>query len=209
MNSILSWEQACQQGDLAQVTRLVSHQSDCSRSCGLAWAAQYNHLHVVRFLVNKGANNWNWALTHAAFGGHLLLVQLFVDKGANDWNGALLCAAYNGHLSVVEFLAKKGANDWDEALGCAVLCNHLHVTQFLVECGATRWSSACVSLLEQHPDAVIALFQRGKVSREKFTQYTVFEQHIVAFLDWQRQASLQLYNICLLPHELCALVIDY
>jgi hypothetical protein len=133
-------------------------------------------------------------------------VQLFFDKGADDLNHALICAIYGGHLHVVQFFVDKEANDLNYALAHAAEDGHMHIVQCLIECGATQWPR---KLLEQHPDAIVTLFQRGKVPRQKFAQHNVFEQQIVAFLDWQQQASLQLYDICLLPHELCALVVAY
>jgi hypothetical protein len=109
----------------------------------------------------------------------------------------------------VQLLIDKGANDWNTALEY-VFEDHLHVVQLLIECGATEWSSTCVSLLEKHPDVIIALFQRGKVPRERFALHAAaFEQQIAAFLDWQKQVKLYLHNTFLLPHELCALVVAY
>jgi ankyrin repeat protein len=237
MSDTLSWERACRQGDEAQVSRLLPNQSDRDRSFGLGWAAEHNHLHLVKFLVDKGAGNWNRALASAAFGGHLHLVQFFIDrraddwdralshaaegghlhlmqflidKGASDWNRALPYAASGGHLPVVQFFIDKGANDWNWSLVCATLSGHLHVVQLLIECGATIWSENCVRLLQQHPDVIIALFQRGKVPRERFALHaSALEQQIAAFLEWQHQTSLELYNTCLLPHELCALIVAY
>jgi hypothetical protein len=237
MSGDLSWEQACRQGDQAQANRLLPNKSHYDRSIGLAWAAEHNHLSlvqffidkgannwnralaeaakgghlpVVQFLIDKGANNWNWALAYAASGGHLPLVQFFIDKGANDWNWALAGAASGGQLLLVQFLIDKGANDWNRALAEAAFGGHLPVVQLLIECGATKWTSKCILLLEKHPDVIIALFQTGEVPRERFAQHVpAFERQIIAFLEWQRQASFYLYDICLMPHELCALVVTY
>jgi hypothetical protein len=237
MSSNLSWEQACRQGDQAQASRLLPDKSHSDRSAGLAWAAEHNHLSLVQFLIDKGANNWNralanaafgghlpivqllidkgadywnWALVYAASGGHLPLVQLFIDKGANDWNWALACAASGGHLPVVELFIDKGANNWNTALANAAGDGHLPLVQFFIECGATEWTDECISLLKQHSDVIIAFFQTGKVPRERFAQHApTFERQIIAFLEWQKQASRCLYDICLLPHELCALVVAY
>jgi ankyrin repeat protein len=236
MSSALSWEQACRQGDEAQVSRLLPDQPNRNMYFGMTWAAEHNHLHLVQFFIDKGADNWNEALTAAAYSGNLQLAQLFIDKGANDWDDALAYAAEGGHLHLVQFFIDKGADDWNcaivhaaiggclplvrlfidkgaddwnSALQCATLGRHLHLVQFFIECGATVWSSECFSLLTQHSDVIIAIFQRGKVPRQTFAQHPVFEQQIIAFLEWQQQAGLQVYNTCLLPHELCALVVAY
>jgi ankyrin repeat protein len=176
----------------------------------LACAARGGHLPVAQLLIECGANDWNWALACAARGGYLPLVQFFIGKGANNWNRALVFAASGGHLPLAQFFIDKGADEWNNALANAASDGHLPLVQLLIECGATEWTCSCVSLLEKHPDAIIAIFQTGKVPRERFAQHApAFEQQIVAFLEWQRETSLYLYDTCLLPHELCALIVSY
>jgi hypothetical protein len=74
-------------------------------------------------------------------------------------------------------------------------------------------SITCVSLFKEHPRVIIIiimLFRRDKVPREKFAQHAAaFEHQIVTFLEWQQQAGFHLYDACLLPHELCALIVAY
>jgi hypothetical protein len=186
MSSLL-WEQSCRQGDqvLVSLLLLLTHQTQRDLDDGLRWAAQHDHMRVIELLVDKGAKDWNSGLDGAAAGDHLHLVHFFIEKGADGWNWGLYNAAIGGHLQIVQHLIEQA--------------------------GATeRWPQACVSLLQQHPDVIIALFQRGKVPRECFAQHdATFEQQIVAFLDWQEQVSWHLYDVCLLPHVLCALIVAF
>jgi hypothetical protein len=237
--SCLSWEQACRRGDQAQVTLLLQRQDRYALNCGLRWAAEHDHVHLIELLIDKGAKDWDAGLRGAAEGGHLPLMQLFIEKGATRWNWALYGAARGGHMHLVHFLIDRGAQDWNGALWGAAAGNHLHLLQFFIKKGANqwnlalvgavsgghlrivqhlieqesapkKWSQACVALLQQHPDAIIALFQRGKVPRERFAQHSAaFEQQILTFLGWQQQVSKYLYDACLLPHVLCAQIVAY
>src|SRR3990167_5831835 len=49
-------------------------------------AAEGGHMNIVQFMIEKGANYWNFAIACAAEGGHMNIVQLMIEKGATDWN---------------------------------------------------------------------------------------------------------------------------
>jgi ankyrin repeat protein len=64
-------------------------------------ASTQGHKDLVHFFINKGANDWNFALHCASQGGHKDLIQFFIDKGATDWNSALSGASQGGHKDLV------------------------------------------------------------------------------------------------------------
>ena len=53
---------------------------------GLNGACQGGHKDLVLFMIEKGANDWNWGLNGACQGGHKDLALLMIEKGANNWN---------------------------------------------------------------------------------------------------------------------------
>jgi ankyrin repeat protein len=69
----------------------------------LRLSAQFCHLEVVRYLVEKGANvhaDNDYALRWSAQNGHLDVVRCLVEKGANvraDNDYALRLSAQNGY----------------------------------------------------------------------------------------------------------------
>jgi ankyrin repeat protein len=86
---------------------------DISRSTPLIYAAQMDHVEVVRVLLEGGANveranldQWT-ALHYAAMNGHLDMCRLLLDWGVNvnslnKWKYTPLhYAAWAGHLSLV------------------------------------------------------------------------------------------------------------
>ena len=49
---------------------------------GLAGACLGGHLELVKLMIEKRANDWNWGLKKACQGGHIELVKLMLEKGA-------------------------------------------------------------------------------------------------------------------------------
>ena len=93
----------------------------------------------------------NWCLNQAALAGHKDLVQLFINKGANDWNRALSCATRGGHEDLVHLFINKGAKDWDWALSSASEGGYKELVQFFIDKGANDWNAALVSPKKQTP----------------------------------------------------------
>jgi hypothetical protein len=107
--------------------QLINHES--SDRC-LYKASKQGHKDLVQFFIDKGANDWNWALSGASLGGHKDLVEFFINKGANDWNMALYAASIGGHKDLVQLFIDKGANDWKWALCYAKLGGHRDLVEF-------------------------------------------------------------------------------
>ena len=99
-------------------------------------SARYGYKDLVDFYIEKGANNWGYALFDASCGGnktfsprtardpkdHLVdIVDLFIDLnqstphcavqasnwGANNWLHGRIAAAYGGQKDLVKFFQKK------------------------------------------------------------------------------------------------------
>ena len=49
-------------------------------------------------------------MVYATDGGHKDLVEFFVEKGADDWDWAMEHAIRKGHEDLQKFFIKKGAN---------------------------------------------------------------------------------------------------
>ena len=64
-------------------------------------AAKNNHLTISEFMLEKGANNYNWARVRAASNGYLNLVELMMEKGADNYIQALAYAQRNRHEHIV------------------------------------------------------------------------------------------------------------
>ena len=125
----------------------------------LCRAAHQEHLEVIRFLVESGANKDQGMtlfgvtpLLMAACQGHLEVVRFLVESGANKDQGTtddeetpVFTAAAGGHLEVVRFLVESGANkdqgrtdNGATPLFMAAQNGHLEVVRFLVASGANK-----------------------------------------------------------------------
>jgi ankyrin repeat protein len=104
---------------------------------GLNYACQGGNLEIVKLMIKKGANIWNWGLEGACEGGHLEIVNLMIEKGANDWNNGLYGACKGGKLEMVNLMNEKGANNWNIGLFGACKDGQLEMVNLMIEKGAT------------------------------------------------------------------------
>ena len=112
---------------------------------GLAYAAIYGYLDVVKFLFEKGANtlkDLNQAFMVAVRNGHKETIEFLIEKGANNFNAAMIIAAENGQLQIANYLIQKGANKFNIALGYAAGKGHLDIVELLIKNGANNISDA-------------------------------------------------------------------
>jgi hypothetical protein len=73
-------------------------------------ACHGGHLDIIKFMIEKGADDWNGGLYNACYGGQVDIVKFMIEKGAYNWNRGLYGACYGGHLDIVKFMIEKGAN---------------------------------------------------------------------------------------------------
>lgn len=120
----------------------------------LTSAAEFGHLHIVRFIVENCAtyvdcpsfiislHTINWGLRNAASGGYIEILQYLIDYGATDFSGSLFQAARSGHFDSVYFLISRGGTDFNEALSGAACGGHFHIICYLIEKGANDFNHA-------------------------------------------------------------------
>ena len=67
----------------------------------LSYACLNNDLEIVKYIVEKGANNFDNLLRYT---DSLELSKYLVEKGARDFNAALLNAIEYGNIELIDFL---------------------------------------------------------------------------------------------------------
>jgi ankyrin repeat protein len=146
-------------GKIALVERLcadpttnIDEQKGWNKVTALMLAAQNNHVQVVRYLHEKGADinlcnsMKNTALMLAAEAGHDEAVKLLIECGANIGlhnqygHTALIIAAGKGHLEVVKLIVQKDPaqvkvrnNYYKNCLIMAAEFGEVHIVRWLTE----------------------------------------------------------------------------
>lgn len=106
--------QICQFGNIKLVKKNFNIFTSEINKC-LKFGAS-NSLEIVKFLIQKGATNFDEALVSATHSNKTDIIEFLIQKGATDFNGALKRACRNGNNQLIEFFIKKGADNWDNAL---------------------------------------------------------------------------------------------
>lgn len=139
---------ACISGDLETVQDLVEISGvnfHAEQENALRLAVINNHVDIVEYLVEQGANIEVWRaspLRRAAENGFLSIVQYLIGQNANIHvynNNPLHLACRNGHLDVVQNLISEGADAHalnDRALVEAIIGDHADIVAYLITLNA-------------------------------------------------------------------------
>ena len=118
---------------------------------GLEIAAETGDMHLVKFFIKKGTDNWRGGINAAAQGGHLDIVKLLIEKGSQyskenfyrDWGTNY--AARGGHLDIVKFFLEKNRGNFAggliEGMNWAAWGGHLDVVKFFIKEGVNDWNT--------------------------------------------------------------------
>ena len=112
-------------------------------------AARYRQIKILKYLEDKGFNNWNLGLYGAALGNNEDLIKYFEEKGATNWNEGLAGAAGANNIPLIEYFRKKGADDYNEALRVAVQNNSLDAVKYLSKLTEGDWNQLALEAAEE------------------------------------------------------------
>lgn len=160
---------------LAQLLQLLRELWRDRDDAALRWASLDGHLHVVRYLLDKGcdaSSRQSEALRWAAMHGHFAVVDELCRRGgvevrAND-DEALRLASYGGHYETVARLIDFGASPdslQSGALLTATHGGHADVVRLLVSRGANpnalQGEAVCWASGHAGLEMVLALLECG------------------------------------------------
>ncbi len=123
----------------------------------------------LKYLVKFcGTENISFALVEVAENGRLDLVKYLVSKGADDYNSALGYASCGNHKNIIHYLFSVGAYDLDFALACASSRHHMDLIEYFINHGANNWDWAlCYSAGSGYVDLIDFFFRKGATDIEK------------------------------------------
>ena len=89
--------------DLTYLSKVV----DCEFAYGLYYAAKKGYKDLIDFNIGKGTRHWNMGLYGAVMGNKPQLVKFFIDKGAWNYDWALLYVSTKGYSDIYKLLKQK------------------------------------------------------------------------------------------------------
>lgn len=148
----------CKYGHLKNIIELLYNLSTnqrealihCFHDKPVRTAAEYGHLEIVEYLIERGANIYadnNYAFEHATRGGHLKLIQYFVEEYGYDIDNDfyLNIVVDKGKIDVVRYLCsirKKSIND--DTIKLAARCGRINILKYFesmgynINCGLSK-----------------------------------------------------------------------
>ncbi len=104
---------------------------------GLSYAATYGQISILEYLLDK-ATDLDGLLNSAVLGDHIDTVKYLVENGAKNLDYALVISSRNGCLDIVKYLVSKGADNHynnNEALSSAKTQREYKIVQYLQKLG--------------------------------------------------------------------------
>ena len=107
---------AAQTGHMEIIEYLLPRKIYATYDSIMFYAANGGHIKIVKLMLEKGANNYNWAMNEASSGGHIDVVMLMLDliRENNiivDYDDAIIEATRYYHIEIVKLLLTKGVTD--------------------------------------------------------------------------------------------------
>lgn len=82
--------------------------------------ASINDISLINKSINLGCKNWNAALCYASTHGHLDMVKYLIDRGANDYESCYFSAAKNNKFNIIDYLIDEHRKHVREDISCSL-----------------------------------------------------------------------------------------
>jgi len=105
------------------------------------YAARGGREDIVRMIISKKeyTPNLSRIAEGAARGGYIHLLKYLIEKGADDWNDMAIAAAKGGCYNIIIYLVKKGADKWEDILYRAPMSWREELLDDIVRILRLRW----------------------------------------------------------------------
>ena len=135
---------------------------------------------IVKFLLSKGANNYNTSMLRASYAGHMSIVDLMLERGADNYDHCMALAAESGKLQLIEKMILLGGRGFAWALRCAAYGGHIDSIKILVSsCDKNDYNEAMQQAsVHGWEDIVRLLLQHGANEYNRSLVHAVNHGHI-------------------------------
>ena len=104
-------------------------------ACVLRFAKK-GSLELVKYCVERGANDYNWIASSGASANSLEIVKYSVERGADNYNEIAINGARAGSLEIVKYCVERGADNYNEIAINGASAGSLEIVKYCVERGA-------------------------------------------------------------------------
>ena len=101
-------------------------------------AAQSGDLDLIKYCIEKGADNYNIIAIKAAIHGHLHVIKYLAEFGITCYITIAESAAENGHFDIVKYIAELGVGCSESIAEFAALGGHLEILKYIIKLGLLK-----------------------------------------------------------------------
>ena len=153
-------ERACRGGQLLMVEQLIDLGADSKDA--FSCACEKDHRQIVDLFLNKGYDP-DWGLEAACRGRQHEVVKYLIKRGATNWNRGLKGACAGGDPQLIELMLEKGATGFTRAFHAAVETDELAAALLMLEKGAVAdWNHVLAHAVRRQNSTLIKMaFDHG------------------------------------------------
>ena len=138
---------AAQIGDLDLVKYCIEKGADNYNIIGIK-AAKHGHLHIIKYLAEFGLTCYMTMAEFAAENGHFDIVKYIVELGLECSETIAEFAALGGHLDILKYIIKLGfVKDYRIIITNAINRNHLDIVKYIVELGYKDYKKIAIDAI--------------------------------------------------------------
>lgn len=134
----------------------------------LYYACEFGDNYIINILINKGANNWNYALLGACKGNHIDIAENMINKGANNIVDTFINTCIYGKLEVIKYLINyyfeyiNNLDTLNNGLYYACGNGNIELVHLLINLGANDWNNGLTnSCLNNRQQIINIMLSKG------------------------------------------------
>lgn len=119
---------ACRAGDMQLVQSIIQENSNLAFA--MKGSGYGGHIDIIKYLIERGATNYNCGAYGACHGGFYDVVKYLIDLGADDFSWLFVSACQGGNLNIVKLvyetaeMKKSDVSTNDLQMGLHCVCCH-------------------------------------------------------------------------------------
>lgn len=130
-----SFRNACQSGNDKIIEKLMLRY-ECPTDDGFELACEFGHIYAAKLIYNQAfisADTINHSMAAACKKSHIHIIKWLMTLGANDYNLCLYVACHSNQLSTIRLMLQLGANNIDECIINAIEEENIPLVELLSE----------------------------------------------------------------------------